>query len=436
MSNKKHIDDLFRDGISGYKVSPDKETWQKIEDAYFTEKAGAARWIYYSAAAVLLLLLLIGGWYFGPGEEFVPDQAINTSSEELTIDKTENYNTAPSETKSDETTTTVKTDRGEEHSPVQNASDKQATALFSDDANGKNTVTQDKIKAANESFSLIIPEDESTYSPSIYKDIAFLNSIDLSLNLTTEPALIDPEKVKGMQAYLDKKKKSHFYTGLSATAGMMYYPSTKDQFTWSADLAFGLTAGKFYFETGVGYQAMKEQGIYTIEFKSNDSIGYYNEVLSFEVNPSNPDEIIYKTDEVTVYDSINHYTHATPTFKYNYFNIPIIVGYKIFERKKLSLGVETGLLFSFLTSEEIPQVSFHYPEYTHVKTINETPERVEFNYRWQLAVRLNYRFARSMSVAVKPVFTKYLNSVYDTDKGYPNVKPYSMGIQVGLYYGF
>ena len=215
-----------------------------------------------------------------------------------------------------------------------------------------------------------------------------------------------------MIEFLEKQKNSHFYTGISGMAGMMYYPSTKDQFTWSAELAFGLTAKRFYFETGVGYQEMKEEGVYTIEFKSYDSIGYYNEVKSFEVNPVNPDEIIYKTEEVTVYDSITHYSHANPTLKYSYLNIPLLVGYKVYQQKKLTLGVEAGLMFSFLLDKEDPGVQFNYPEYTHVRTINETPERVDFNYRLLVALRLDYRFARSMSFAVKPVFNTYLNSVY------------------------
>jgi hypothetical protein len=46
------------------------------------------------------------------------------------------------------------------------------------------------------------------------------------------------------------------------------------------------------------------------------------------------------------------------------------------------------------------------------------------------------KIMKAMSVSVKPVFNKYINSIYDTQKGYPNVKPYSMGIQFGVYYGF
>lgn len=435
MSSKKHIDDLFKEGISGYQVSPDKETRQKIEGTVFGAKSSTRKWFYTSAAAVLLMLAGLGGWYFNVEENTIPEKVIEAEPATRLNDYPAPGSTETellfSETKPPIDKVTKEVAMQEQKTtgrPIPAALDREygEIVLFSPNASAY----------AEEPDNRITAEAELSLTPSIYKEIAFMQSVGLLLDFSPKPLLIDPEKVKGMQAYLEKKKRTHLYTGLSATAAMMYYPSTKDQFTWSADLAFGLTTGKFYFETGIGYRVMKEMGIYSIEFKSNDSIGYYNEVQSFEINPLNSNEIIYKTEEVTVYDSISHYTHATPTFKYNYFNVPVSVGYKFFEKKNLSLAVETGLLFSFMTGKEIPEVDFSYPEYTHIKTMNETPERVNFNYRWQLALRFNYRFARSMSVAVKPVFTKYLNSVYDTDKAYPNVKPYSMGITIGLYYGF
>ena len=248
--------------------------------------------------------------------------------------------------------------------------------------------------------------------------------------------MIDPEKVQGMEAYLEKQRKSHFFTGISGSAAMMYYPATTDQFTWSADLSLGLTAGRFYFETGIGYQDVREKGSYTIEFRSYDSVGYYNSVQSFEVNPLNPDEILYKTEEVTVFDSITHFSPASPTYSYTYLNIPLSLGYKVLQKDRLTVGVETGIRFSWLMNSNHDVVAFSYPESTHVRTYDQTPGRVNMNLSWQIAGRLDYRILRSMSVSVKPVFTKYLNSIYDTRSGYRNTKPYSMGIQVGIYYGF
>ena len=435
MKQRKNIDDLFRENISGFSAQPSEKVWENIETAYLAGRSSSRRWVIYSVAAALLLLVGYGGWYFISGENNVTDHSSEMAAVESTNEiSVDNLNTVNDEqvlqgTESTPETTVIESDgySGKDKTAVQ-LSAKDDVAVESPVSSPEN---QGDVKKS------IVPSDEKTiFIPSAYYDIAFMNSVGLSFNSQPQPAMIDPEKVTGLQAFLDKKKKSHCYTGLSATAGMMYYPSTKDQFTWSADLAFGLTAGKFYFETGIGYQAINEQGIYLIEFRSQDSIGYYNEVKSFEVNPSNPDEIFYKTEEVTVYDSIDHFTHVAPTYKYNFINVPVTIGYRVFERKKLSIGVETGLLFSFMVSKEIPEVGFGYDEYTHVRTINMTSERVEINYRWQLAVRLNYRFAGSMSVSVKPVFNKYLNSIYDTEKGYPNLKPYSMGLQVGLYYGF
>ena len=247
---------------------------------------------------------------------------------------------------------------------------------------------------------------------------------------------IDPKTVPGLEKYLKKQSHTHFYTGATAHTGMVYYPSTKDQFTWSADLAFGLKIGSFCIETGIGYEAMQERGIYLLELKSYDSVGYYNEVESFEISPHDPTHIIYNTKEVTVYDSIDHYTHTTPLFKYGYLNIPLTFGYRFVDNKKFNVSINTGVIFHFLTQKEIPTHEFSSPDFTVVQTRDITPERVDWNLRWKLGLRLNYNIARSLSVSAEPVFTKYLNSVYDTDQGYDNVKPYTMGIRFGIYYGF
>ena len=436
MKQKKNIDDLFRENLSGLSAQPSGKVWENLEAAYVAGASSSRRRIIYAAAALLLLLLGFGGWYFYSHNEVLNDQ----SPEEMTITASPGDVPAEGRTAVDE----VKVRDNEETAAGGSSAGIEDGNVKEKDMTSLPVATQQEENVVETVPGDVTPDenyaDEQAGEPgivhSIYTDIVFMKPVTLTFDQNPEPSIIDPEKVTGMKEYLEKKKKSHFYTGLSGMAGMMYYPSTKDQFTWSADLAFGLTAGHFYFETGIGYQSMKEEGIYNIEFRSYDSIGYYNQVQSFEVNPQNPDEIIYKTKEVPVYDSISHYTHAAPALTYNYVNIPLTVGYRFFDKKKISLGIETGLLVSYLVGSDIPEVEFNYPEYTHIKTINETPERVDLNFRWQIALRLNYRLAGALSVSLKPVFNTYINSVYDTGKGYPDVKPYSMGMQVGLYYGF
>ena len=435
MSQKKNIDDLFRESISGYSAQPSDQVWQNIQNKY--PVGSSRRWMIYALAALLLLLGGSAGWMYFSNSS---GEAIETNtivSIEPIISETDNGETDISEGELsivDEESDLTESTESHEMGLVSEAKERSANQIAINE-DPTTDVSETEMIIIHDQFSDDVYSENQNY-PSIYRDIAFMSPLGLQFENDTDLSIADPEEVKGLELFLKKKKNSHFYTGLSGMAGMMYYPSTKDQFTWSADLAFGLTAKRLYFETGIGYQEMKEQGIYSIEFRSYDSIGYYNEVQSFEVNPLNPDEIIYKTEEVSVYDSITHYTHATPTLKYSYINIPLMVGYKVYQQNKFTVGVETGVLFSIMIGKDDPNVAFDYPEYTHIKTINETPERVETNFRWQIAVRLDYRFARSMSFAIKPVFSKYLNSVYDTSKGYPDVKPYSMGLQFGLYYGF
>ena len=63
MSQKKNIDELFRESISGYTVQPSEKVWKNIDSQY--PYAGRSnRWIIYSVAALLLLSLGFSGWYF------------------------------------------------------------------------------------------------------------------------------------------------------------------------------------------------------------------------------------------------------------------------------------------------------------------------------------------------------------------------------------
>jgi hypothetical protein len=100
------------------------------------------------------------------------------------------------------------------------------------------------------------------------------------------------------------------------------------------------------------------------------------------------------------------------------------------------LTASTGVIFNFLVDKEIPAPAYYNPDYTVVRTRNVTPDRVDWNMRWQIGLRMNFQIVRSLSLSVEPVFSKYLNSIYDTDKGYQNVKPYTMGVRAGVFYGF
>jgi hypothetical protein len=294
-----------------------------------------------------------------------------------------------------------------------------------------NDETQNKVnniqdvKPVDEGFSFDeLSFDVNKLKPHSIYEIAFLD---------VRPV----EKPISVEEYIRQRKKLHTYTGIGVKPAMVYYPNTADQFTYSAGACFGMVFNKFYVETGIAYQEMKERGVYKFNYRSNDSIGFYNKVVSFEVDPSNPDNITFKTSKTTVYDSIDHYNVQSPLFKYSYLNVPLKVGYRLWERKKLTLGIETGVILSKLISSDIPEPIFSLSgENTLISIEDKTPVRVDLNLQLAVALRFNYRFTKAISISAQPEFTKYLNSIYDSKNGAPNIKPYTMGVRFGVCYDF
>lgn len=421
MKEHENIDELFKDAASGFNPQPSDEVWAGIEGGLFnTVQSKRMFYVKWALVAVLLLIGISAFWYFSTGNK---QQIVDVEGADMNIES--------HQMKTEKETFVLKTDEAkvdtEQESEIENNYTFNKPLTAQNENNNEDIVDEDLLPTAkhNDETETLWANTfgvENIEPRSIY-EIAFLNAEPIEKQITIEE-------------YLEKRKKLHTYTGLGIKPAMVYYPNTQDQFTYTAEVNYGVVFNKFYIELGVGYQQMNERGVYKFNYKSNDSIGFYNKVVSFEINPQNPDNITYKTSKTTVYDSINHYSLQSPLFKYSYLNVPLKFGYRVWENNRLTLGLETGLIFSKLLSSEIPEASFSAPEYTLVSIEDNTPIRVNMNMRVLVAIRLNYRFAKAVSLSLQPEFTKYLNSIYDTDIGDPNIKPYTMGLRFGVYYNF
>ena len=178
---------------------------------------------------------------------------------------------------------------------------------------------------------------------------------------------------------------------------------------------------------------MNEEGRYRIDFQSFDSVGFYNKVVSFEVNPQNPEQITYKTVKATVYDSVYHVNMVNPLFKHKYINIPLSVGYKFFNKNNFTVSVETGVMFSKLLSSDIPTVEFNYPDYKLVAITRETHDRASINWQWTAGLNMQFKMKNGISLCLSPKFAKYITNIYISEN---KVLPYSMGLHFGIFYDF
>jgi hypothetical protein len=428
MKEYKNIDELFKEGISGFAPPPPSDkVWAGIEKATFptaaTKKITYSKWMI--AAIILLFVGSFTIWFF----PFSGNQT-DVSKNEYLSEET-NINTNKNQNLSEQ-----KLSKQKHNNPSKNE-------FFVNEENIEKTNNELPFENDRKEVSNLIVEkpffvsggnEESDKEILDVFDIQKMNSKSIYEIAYLDENMIDKQIT--LEEYLKKRKKLHTYSGLGIKAAMAYYPNTQDQFTYTAEANFGIILNKFYIETGVGYQHMKERGIYKYTYKSNDSIGYYNRVVSFDFDPLNPDNITFKTSQTTVYDSIVHINEEAPLFNYTYLNIPLKLGYRIWEKDKFSLGLETGLIFSKMLSKEIPIAVFNNHESSLLKIDDNTPKRVDVNLQMLVAIRFNYKFSRAISLSVQPEFTKYLNSVYDTKIGDPNIKPYTMGMKFGIYYDF
>ena len=438
MKEYKNIDDLFENNLSDFKVSPSNQGWGKLESDLFIKKKS----YYLEILIITALLLTTGGafWYYN-------NIQINQQSADLeTINNSESNSYQDiSATNNDHNNNIQISDSKEIETDIeqQQTEKNHSFNLLAENNNPENSTPESNSSENLEYDQELIIESKPSGTESnndIFASNSFISLGRLTSKLVNNildnenPSFLKNQNTIEINQYIEKKRNFHLFTGVSASAGIMYYNDSPDMFTWSSDLAIGYKIKKFYIESGIGYQSVKQHGDYRIDYETNDSVGYYQEVVSFELNPVNQNEIYYNTKTTTVFDSVSHYTHYSPVYQYNYITIPIKFGYSVFMINKFNLTAEAGVIFSMLNNTITPANNFDIPESNVIKVVNNTPTRANNNYSIHMALRLNYNVHKSLTISLQPEFSKYLNSIYENSNN--SHKPYSMGIRCGLFFNF
>jgi len=431
MKDINNIENLFKEGLDGFELTPSPQVWNNVEGALFGAPKPVpfyrSKWM---VAAMILLLISIGGWFLFSNhntnkpvvtEEFARQVPENVSEAKITDNSESHSSNAKHNSNANKNTKVpvIKTENRQTDNLII-AKDEVSSQSFN---SNENQLTENSF---TEKHTSVGSSSQLTTMPS--------TSIYMLATLPATGEMKQQNEILTVEQFTKKRSNLHIYTGATAEIGMIYYPATEDQMTWAANAAAGLKAGKFYFETGIGYRYTQERGSYKIDFRTQDSIGYYNKVTSFEINPQNPDKIILNYKKTTVYDSIDHISYTAPLFKYNYLTVPLRIGYRLINRGNLFVALETGVEYSKLIQSYIPEDGFYYEGSKVTRIINETPERVTNNWKYMLSVRVGVKLNKNISIIAQPEFSKYLASVY-TSK-YSSVKPYMMNLRAGIYFDF
>ena len=430
MEKYNKIDDFFKDNVSGFGIKPKNDSFDNIMKKYNQKRRRRSS----KYLAIVISILFISGliWLLSDN-----NNSQKPVSEKIIINKdlsTDGNSKMPDINilQEDSNVETLKAAEKENNDYTEQKND--ITILTTSVESRKNQIshTSQTFKFSEKTLSLNLNNSQYFNQYDISEIYPYRVSLITQISSEEIPKYKKPVTV---EEYIEKKKKIHLYTGISFSASLNYYGKSEDKSGWSSDLTVGYKINNFHIESGIGYEHQSQQGEVRIDYESNDSVGYYNKVVSFEVNPDKPEEIIYNTKKTIVYDSINHYLLQSPLYKYDYINIPVTVGYRFYNRESLTVSAETGIIYSILYKTHIPVILPNLNDVS-IKGINNlTSIRRDNNFRLKIALRANYQVTDFISLSIQPEFTAFLNDINIKGSSF-NEKPYSMGIRAGIFFNF
>ncbi|MCX6268739.1 MAG: porin family protein [Bacteroidetes bacterium] len=207
----------------------------------------------------------------------------------------------------------------------------------------------------------------------------------------------------------------------------------------SSEINFWLNGGltyhvsRFSIASGFNLGFVYDEGKYEVAYKSSDSIGFYSGVTSYTLGNNN--EIIYNTQINNVYDSMLHLADYRSKNRYSYLQVPLLLGYRIFESGRVSLTVQVGPAISILLGSRKSDPVIEYSNARIIRTDDNTPSRIQTNWQIWANTYFEIRMNKQISIYLQPSFKYYLKPMVSQE----NIKfksPWTVGLGIGLQYNF
>jgi len=209
--------------------------------------------------------------------------------------------------------------------------------------------------------------------------------------------------------------------------------NAKMKYWYTADLRVLFQRNHFFFETGIGVSFSKDKMNFSYNYLTNEIVNTYEYVDSVHYDPITGTTEYYTTT-VEVYDSIPYSKQSSSETSYNYLQIPLEIGYEVWDTKKFSLSIKTGITyFRELTSKAIQPNLFH--ENSRITSINSSKvSRNKELLRISGSIGANWHMNKRINIIASPSLNYFLINIYD--KVEITQKPIGLGIRLGLYYKF
>lgn len=267
-----------------------------------------------------------------------------------------------------------------------------------------------------------------------------LNSLNSSLALFLRGNYKPPKRDLNSQlAKNARRKTSHLSLAAYGSPEITEYSrmaSSSRERSIAGGLAIGYNSPVYLLQAGIEVSYLYDRGDYMTNFGTYDSIGFYQHVNGFTIDPDNPGNIIYDTEQVAVWDSVNHVSHQQTKNSYTYLQFPVMIGYKAYERGLFSAYIKAGPSFSIMLDKNEPSPGFYQPGATIYSVENYTLPRSSANVQILLSIGLHLQATENFGIMAEPVYRYYFDNVYDGNSNGEVKNPYGLGIRAGAFYTF
>ena len=439
----RQIDDLFRQGLENLRPEPSVDLWKGINHKLWWDE------ISHFTFTNLSKLLLIGG--------IAGVMTLITALMVVVV---------PQAKSSDEDSFSILSEQASAHtnlvipvSTISNLTNEHLINRSLEEQNKKGIPTENIIKthvlSSEDSDKELLTDHYTSTEPNYFPNtsisspvkvgqetnrgfLSFMEPINnenlLVINTGNPQTLIAPTSIQNIVK--GNPPIPRFFSidmGVSPEVTFNGNSSSRSEMNFSGDIGFIYHFGKFSIRSGIGISYIADDGIYRIDYKSKDSVGFYNMVVSFAINQQNPSEIVYVTQRMVVYDSLQHIADDRTRNRYTYLQVPFLAGFRILETNRLALTIHAGPMVSFLIGKKEAQPVIDYPNARIIRIDNNTPIRVTTNWQLWLGLRLDYKINKAFSLFAEPNYKYYFKPVVEQNEGLAK-NPYSIGLGIGIQY--
>ena len=469
----KNIDDLFRDSLGKQELSPSPRVWKALNLKLLVRELIHFNFInvpkiaLVSVAGGIVLVASLTYWALQPGSrnasETLPEPsarllqpsapanritepsvkpALSPASAPVTLPAPGKINTFVAGSTSQAQTSLTPPKRSQKPGTMIASNARIEKAAVASDAPAANPTPVTAVSPTV--TTLVSPEPKSpatTERTVSYISIRSMDALEfLSFDLVTAPDTLTFICSGEVFKYVREKAPvpSFFSASLGIAPEMSLYSSsgTKNQeFNYFANAGIAYHFSRFSVRTGIGLGYTYDEGNYKVQYRSNDSVSYYTEVIGYYPDPVNQGRIIYITKNHAIYDSVTHMADDRTRNRYTYLQIPLLLGYNLFETRNFSLGIEAGPAVSFLISEKKAQPVIDIPNGRLIALQDYSPTRQPTN--WQLWVRLSleYQLTKNWGMFINPYYKYFITSPTQSAEG-ENRNAQTFGIDLGIQYMF